>query len=110
VRRPDTGVWAQLWSLPEFETAVALERAVQDWPGTLEWLPPFKHVLTHFDWMLQPLRLSWHGGVSEEQQREIATLRAVDGGEPTEGRWAARDDLASLGLPAPIRKLLEDSL
>ena len=110
VRRPDAGVWAQLWSLPEFETAIALERAVKDWPGTLEWLPPFKHVLTHFDWMLQPLRLAWHGGVADEQQREIETLRAIDGGERTEGRWVGRDDLGALGLPAPIRKLLEDSL
>jgi len=110
VRRPDTGVWAQLWSLPEFETAIALERAVKDWPGTLEWMAPFKHVLTHFDWMLQPLRLTWHGGVTDEQQREIETLRAIDGGAPTEGRWVTRDDLDALGLPAPIRKLLEDSL
>ena len=139
VRRADSGVWAQLWSLPEFDTAVSLERAVEQWPGTLEWLAPFKHVLTHFDWMLQPLRLSWHGGVSAEQQREIARLQAVNGAasaqatEPgeadahgdveteegdersvatnaTEGRWFARADLADVGIPSPIRKLLEAGL
>ena len=38
-------------------------------------MAPFKHVLTHFDWMLQPLRLQWHGGVSDAQQREIERLR-----------------------------------
>ena len=31
VRRADSGVWAQLWSLPEFDTAVALERTVAPW-------------------------------------------------------------------------------
>src|ERR1700712_2653786 len=129
-RRADSGVWAQLWSLPEFDTAVSLERAVKDWPGTLEWMAPFKHVLTHFDWMLQPLRLQWHGAVSDAQQREIARLAAVNvaggevdagaaGEEPaeadersvtpsvTEGRWVSRDELDTVGIPAPVRKLLE---
>ncbi len=142
VRRADSGVWAQLWSLPEFDSAVALERAVEPWPGTLEWMAPFKHVLTHFDWMLQPLKLQWHGAVSAAQQREIATLSAVNvstradepgeadvhsGVEPgddegaspdelsvppaaTEGRWFARADLDSVGIPSPIRKLLDAAL
>ena len=139
VRRADAGVWAQLWSLPEFDTATALERAVADWPGTLEWMAPFKHVLTHFDWMLQPLKLQWHGAPSAQQQREIGALGAVNvstaNDEPgeadvhgdveatddagasadelsvapaaTEGRWFARADLDSVGIPSPIRKLLD---
>jgi A/G-specific adenine glycosylase len=139
VRRADSGVWAQLWSLPEFDTAVSLERAVEPWPGTLEWMAPFKHVLTHFDWMLQPLRLQWHGSVSAAQQREIGRLGAVNGAatlpsaEPgeadvhgdvapdddaersvapnvTEGRWFARADLDGVGIPSPIRKLLDAML
>ena len=135
VRRADSGVWAQLWSLPEFDTAVALERAVEHWPGTLEWMAPFKHVLTHFDWMLQPLKLQWHGAIESEQQREIEQLAAVNvAGEAiaeqgeadvhgdvdqadeaersispavTEGRWFGRDDLLGVGVPSPIRKLLD---
>jgi A/G-specific adenine glycosylase len=118
VRRGEAGVWSQLWSFPEFDTATSLERAVEDWPGTLEWLPPFKHVLTHFDWMLQPLRLTWHGSISPEQQREIEALAAVDGtasaaqGTATSaaGRWVSRTELGELGLPAPIRKLLDAAL
>ena len=137
VRRADSGVWAQLWSLPEFDTAVALERAVASWPGTLEWMAPFKHVLTHFDWMLQPLKLQWHGAVSGEHQREIERLGAVNVAsvaEPGEadvhgdvepadddaeasvaapvskGRWFARADLAGVGIPSPIRKLLDAAL
>ena len=112
VRRADSGVWAQLWSLPEFDTAVALERAVEPWPGTLEWMAPFKHVLTHFDWMLQPLKLQWHGSVAPAQQREIDALAAVNGVDaaPTEGRWFARADLDGVGIPSPIRKLLDAAL
>jgi len=137
VRRAVSGVWAQLWSLPEFDTAIALERTVAEWPGTLEWMAPFKHVLTHFDWMMQPLKLQWHGAVSEVQQREIGRLAAVNvaadtqAGEadvhgdvepgeddaeasvPTavsEGRWFARGDLEGVGIPSPIRKLLEAGL
>ena len=137
VRRADSGVWAQLWSLPEFDTAIALERTVETWPGTLEWMAPFKHVLTHFDWMLQPLKLQWHGGLSAEQQRDIGRLGAVnlcaandepgeadvhgdvepvddaDASIPTadaQGRWFARADLDSVGIPSPIRKLLDAAL
>ncbi len=137
VRRADSGVWAQLWSLPEFDTAIALERAVAEWPGTLEWMAPFKHVLTHFDWMLQPLKLQWHGAVSDAQQREIERLAAVNAAaaveageadvhgdvEPadddedasvaapiSEGRWFARADLDGVGIPSPIRKLLDAAL
>ena len=134
-RRADSGVWAQLWSLPEFDTATSLERAVAPWPGTLEWMAPFKHVLTHFDWMLQPLRLQWHGAVAPEQQREIERLGAVNVAslaepgeadvhgdvEPddaeasvpaavSEGRWFARADLDGVGIPSPIRKLLDAAL
>jgi A/G-specific adenine glycosylase len=111
VRRADSGVWAQLWSLPEFDTAVALERAVEPWPGTLEWMAPFKHVLTHFDWMLQPLKLQWHGAVSAQQQIEIDRLGAVNVAMAvSEGRWFARADLDSIGIPSPIRKLLDAAL
>jgi A/G-specific adenine glycosylase len=111
-RRPDAGVWAQLWSLPEFDTAVALERAVESWPGTLEWMAPFKHVLTHFDWMLQPLKLQWHGAASADQQRGIEALRAVNvvADLASEGRWFGRADLDGVGIPSPIRKLLDAGL
>jgi A/G-specific adenine glycosylase len=136
MRRADSGVWAQLWSLPEFDTSVALERTVAQWPGTLEWMAPFKHVLTHFDWMLQPLRLQWHGSISDDEQREIGRLGAVnisavsEPGEAdvhsdvepaddaeasvaalvSEGRWFGRADLDSVGIPSPIRKLLDAAL
>ena len=101
--RPAQGVWASLWSMPEFEDGDAITRHVAEWPGTLEWLPPFRHVLTHFDWTLQPLKLTWYGEMTAHAQSEIEVLASG-------GRWIAASDLDTVGLPSPIRKLLEDAL
>ena len=95
VQRPQQGVWAGLWSLPEFETAEALETAVAGWPGQGEWLPPFKHVLTHIDWTLQVLRWRRPPGAGEN----LIGFQA--------GRWLRFDEALALGLPAPVRKLIE---
>jgi A/G-specific adenine glycosylase len=59
VQRPATGVWAGLWSLPEYPDAAALEAATAGWPGQGRWLPGFEHTLTHLDWHLQPLCWQW---------------------------------------------------
>ncbi len=93
VQRPPRGVWAGLMSLPEFESREALQACVQGWPGNGEWRPDVEHALTHFDWTLQPLR--W-------------TLPArANVRPPGEGRWVAVPQALSLGLPAPVRRLLE---
>ena len=93
VQRPPKGVWAGLWSLPEYVDVDALKQAAGGWPGRGEWLPPIHHALTHFDWTLHPL--AW-------QLPPRAMLPAV--GEP--GRWVERDQALNLGLPAPVRRLL----
>jgi A/G-specific adenine glycosylase len=93
VQRPERGVWAGLWSLPEYADAAALEAAVQAWPGEGEWLPVVEHALTHFDWALQPLR--W-----------TLPARARLPEDLPEGRWLLLDEALAMGLPAPVRKLL----
>ena len=94
VQRPAKGVWAGLWSLPEFDTAEALARATAGWPGDGNWLPAIEHALTHFDWSLQPL--AW----------------VLPAGEPApplpQGRWLSQPQALALGLPAPLRRLLGD--
>jgi A/G-specific adenine glycosylase len=99
VRRSPTGVWAGLWSWPEFESLEAFERATCSWPGRAAKGPAFSHALTHFDWHLQPVR--WTFG-ARTAQRTLAPLLAV---WPA-GRWFAIDAALALGLPAPLRKLL----
>ena len=99
VQRPPRGVWAGLWSLPEFDTPEALAEATARWPGKGESLPPFVHVLTHFDWHLQPLRWTLPAAASA---RSVALCTAP---WPA-GRWLAVADALALGLPAPLRKRL----
>ncbi|MDE1948180.1 MAG: A/G-specific adenine glycosylase [Burkholderiales bacterium] len=96
-RRPESGVWAGLWSLPEFESVPALEAAAGAWPGHGSWLPPLEHALTHFDWTLQPLR--W-------RLPPRARSAAVTQGLP-EGRWFEPGAALQMGLPAPLRRLLD---
>lgn len=94
-KRPDTGIWAQLWTLPQAEAGSEL----QDWfdahvDGSLEdaeELPVLQHTFSHYKLHLQVLSRQVHG------------LRVE---EPTL-RWVANDELPALGLPAPIRKLLD---
>ena len=94
VQRPATGVWAGLWSLPEFDRAAALEDLVDGWPGAGEWLPNIEHALTHFDWTLQPL--AWRLPARGKLPQRVP-----------EGRWFTVPEALALGLPAPIRRLLE---
>ena len=99
VQRPATGVWSGLWSLPEFESVEALHTAMADLPGSGEAEAPFKHVLTHFDWLLRPVL--WRLPPRAPKQK-LASLLAR---WPT-GRWFHVDAALSLGLPAPLRKRL----
>ncbi len=91
-KRPAKGIWAGLYCLPVFdsreELLAALPAAAQ---GAVQDLPAFVHVLTHKDLHLHPMQLQ--------------------GGQPQgEGaRWVAAQEWRQLGLPAPMRKLLEGS-
>lgn len=97
-RRPPAGVWAALWSLPE-----ATDRAsATDWlqrhdlqlADDAEPLAPFVHVFSHFRLLATPLRAS-----------VLSAPASV--GEGSRLRWLDKDGLAHVGIPAPIRKLLE---
>ena len=101
VQRPAKGVWAGLWSLPEFDSHERFQDATLGWPGRFDTLPSFKHVLTHLDWTLHPVR--WH---LPERLAE-STRQAIESAWPT-GRWFGAEEALAAGLPAPLRKLLED--
>ena len=95
-RRPATGVWACLWSLPE-----ALDPArAQTWVARRararghEALPAIPHVFSHYRLRIRPLL--WRDAVARE---------AI--GDNDDLRWQAVDALDGIGLPAPIRKLIE---
>lgn len=99
VQRPASGVWAGLWSLPEFDSTEALGTASQGWPGEGEALPGFTHVLTHLDWTLHPRRWTFPAQMPQPQIERIVAAW------PT-GRWFSTEEALRSGLPAPLRKLL----
>ena len=94
-KRPAPGIWAGLYCLPAFESRDALEAAVPvDGRARLLDQAPFLHVLTHKDLHLHT--------VTGEFAR--SALRGAD------GAWFAGHEWAKLGLPAPVRRLLEQGL
>ncbi|WP_235823872.1 A/G-specific adenine glycosylase [Azohydromonas sediminis] len=103
VQRPPRGVWASLWSLPEFASADALAALSAGWPGKARWLAPIEHALTHFDWELQPLHHTLPARLAASRRDAVEqALRAAAG----PGRWVEHEQALSLGLPAPVRRLL----
>jgi len=97
-RRPPSGIWASLWTLPQADDAVALQQwfaqQSHDDFAAAESLPAIDHAFSHYKLRLQPLRL-----------RGIALRERV--GDNDDLRWVGRGEFAALGIPAPIRKLLE---
>jgi len=99
IRRPEQGVWAGLWSLPEFDSPADFDAQNAAWPGRGEALASFTHVLTHLDWTLHPRRWTLPDDFAGR------ALSALTGAWPT-GRWFTLDEALALGLPAPLRRLL----
>lgn len=91
-RRPDTGVWAGLWTLPLFDDEAALLAQAGALDAKLSRLPTIEHSLTHFDWVLHPRQAR----LSEAPGESLAGP----------GVWVAREALASYAVPAPLKKLL----
>ena len=95
-RRPTKGIWAGLYSLPTYlsESALLGHPAVASaFTGGINCtaLPAFLHVLTHRDLHLNPV---------------IVDVYAADETSPEAG-WYSREQWNVMGLPAPIRKLLD---
>ncbi len=98
-RRPATGVWASLWSLPEAMDCAEVARIARLHAeggdvGLARALPPIDHVFTHFRLRIHPQLFD---GIAAKPR-----LGDNDG-----LRWITRGELAALGIPAPVRRLIE---
>jgi A/G-specific adenine glycosylase len=95
-RRPESGVWGGLWCLPEFGTSTAAlsyagtSLMVQGEPSTLGRVD---HAFTHFDLIITPLLVRCAGSASAV--RDAANV------------WYDTRMPARVGLPAPVKTLLE---
>ena len=96
-RRPPTGVWARLWSLPEGEDIAQASRAMGDRPSIgsdrLTVLPEFAHAFSHYKLRITPMLLQ-----IDNVENRIA--------DDPDRDWFAPHELEEVGLPAPVRKLL----
>ncbi len=96
VKRPPTGIWGGLWSLPELG-----ERSIDDWCDTMigaevsevqSW-DVLRHSFSHYDLDIQPIvvRIASRAG------------RVADRGSTT---WYSLDDAPPGGFAAPVKKLI----
>jgi A/G-specific adenine glycosylase len=90
-RRPSPGVWAGLYCMPWFDSREALVQQVPAaYRASLDDQPGFKHVLTHKDLHLHPVRVAL----------PTRSLQSAD------GQWFNATAWPQLGLPAPVRRVL----
>mgnify|MGYP005859174407 CR=1 FL=1 len=98
-RRPPAGIWGGLWSLPEAaadqDPAVWCQERLGCAPRQVEMLAPRRHTFSHFV-------LDIH----------VATLWVPGPGpriaDAAETRWLGVASVGGLGLPAPVRALIQD--
>jgi A/G-specific adenine glycosylase len=93
-RRPQHGIWGGLWCLPEFATqsdAAAFALAALRATPAPRALASIRHTFTHFDLTITPLLAPCaHAGVMD-----------------AEALWYNPREPAHVGLPAPVKALLE---
>lgn len=102
-RRPPSGIWGGLWSLPELSLSVGEdEDALAHWLksefglkiGSYQKLARFNHVFTHFRLKISPVVLQ----VSADTTDRIMEKEALF--------WYKADQFSQIGLPTPIKKVV----
>jgi A/G-specific adenine glycosylase len=99
-RRPSVGVWAQLWSLPEAadiesaKSSIATIATQRKDDIAFRHLRGFTHTFSHYKLDITPI------ACDVERVARIADV--------SESRWLLPEEAAQLGLPAPVRKLIEE--
>lgn len=100
-RRPQQGIWGGLWSLPEIEPSrdpdLWCQTRLGVAPQRVEMRPVCRHTFSHF-------RL-------EIRLAEVTLARPpshVD--DSAERRWLSHHEIATLGLPTPIKSILDAAL
>lgn len=98
-RRPPSGIWGGLWSLPE----CAADEQPADWCRShlgstailVENLPSRRHAFSHFELEMRPVRL-------------LLTTEPATVADGNRRAWHRPEDLPDLGFPAPVLRLLHD--
>jgi A/G-specific adenine glycosylase len=98
-RRGPQGVWSGLWSLPEASSTDDAWRLAQRHAriDDARTLAAFTHVFSHYRLAIEPLLF------------DRATAHAAIADNP-DLRWCTATEAAALGLPAPVRALLQNTV
>jgi A/G-specific adenine glycosylase len=95
-QRPQTGIWGGLWSFPERTDTADLDLYChQQWQLRLNSqnkLSTIQHVFSHFKLDIHPLLLRCESAGIADKDR---------------GNWYKIEDTFKLGLPAPVKSLLQ---
>ncbi|ETX12548.1 adenine glycosylase [Marinomonas ushuaiensis DSM 15871] len=96
-KRPQTGIWGGLWSLPELASnesiVLHIEQRFATQVNVVTPLSSFRHTFSHYHLDISP---------SHVQIEETSMLM-----EGEKYQWFSQQDALELGLPAPVRSILE---
>jgi A/G-specific adenine glycosylase len=99
-RRPSKGIWGGLWSPPEFPDADAARAWCRRTLGTRlrdsHRLDVLRHSFTHFDLDIEPWVLALRSRASSVAGRDL--------------KWQALHAPRSIGVPAPVARLMAGGL
>jgi A/G-specific adenine glycosylase len=99
IKRPAVGIWGGLWSLPE----CSAPQMLNDWSkqnlacqlSDIEVMPDVQHVFSHFQLTLVPIKA--------KVKKQLPLIM-----ESAEQVWYKKGKQQTIGLPAPIQKILEE--
>jgi A/G-specific adenine glycosylase len=98
-KRPQTGIWAGLWSLPEAATErqahMACHQLIGVQPQQMHTLEQRVHIFSHFHLHIQPMLLH----IAKPAHRVMDSERLA---------WYKLDRLNTLGIATPVMRLLKE--
>jgi A/G-specific adenine glycosylase len=108
--RPGSGIWGGLWSLPECETLTSIPTLIQTrWPsatskGKAQAHPTLRHTFSHYHLDITPVvqAVTLSPTIKESKTPYIASPALEKRAE----LWYNPQQPASIGLAAPVKKLL----
>jgi A/G-specific adenine glycosylase len=98
-KRPQSGIWAGLWSFPECDPLEPVEagcrKLVGDKPASFRTLPPRRHTFSHYHLDIYPQLLCINnpaGGVMDSERHV----------------WYKPEQIKTVGVAAPVARLLRE--
>lgn len=107
-RRPESGIWGGLWCLPEVDSPADVSTRVISASAPTPLLE-IEHTFTHFDLVITPLLVSCPQGDGAASNESVSRSAEPPAGGTGAGTvwYNIRIPAARIGLPAPIKTLLE---